>query len=195
MNLTLNPQQTDTKSGPIALKATVDLTGLESRLVKITNSGGAAKFALPSAVSDLAFFVIASGNAAASDNWAEQPEPGANFRVRLHGTCAPGDVLVLCDPAAGGGANAGKIEALGATAGSYFSIGVAQEAGMDEQLVLVRFLPRLVQRSAAFTGSAPAATGATNSSPYGFTTAAQADALIASVREMRTQLIALGLMS
>jgi hypothetical protein len=195
MNLTLNPQQSDTKSGPIALKATADLTGLESRLVKIANSSGTAKFALPSAVTDLALFVLASGNPAANDNWAEQPEPGANFRVRLNGTCVPGDVLVLCDPAASSGANAGKVEALGATAGAYFSVGIAQETGVDEQLVLARFLPRLVQRSAAFTGSTPTATGATNSSPYGFTTSAQADALVTTVREMRTQLIALGLMS
>lgn len=195
MNLNLNPSQSDTKSGAISLKATTDLTGLESRLVKITNSGGIAKFALPAAVTDLALFVLASGNPAMNDSWAEQPEPGGNFRVRLTGPCSPGDLLVLCDPAANGGANAGKVEVLGPAAGSYFSIGVAQEAGVDEQFVLSRFLPQLVQRGAAFSGSTPPATGATNTSPFGFTTAAQADALVTTVREMRVQLIALGLMS
>ncbi len=195
MNIILNPQQSDTKAGAIALKATADLTGLEGRLVRIANSSGTAKFALPATVLSLALFVLASGDVAANDNWAEQPEPGANFRVRLNGTCVPGDILALCDPAASSGANAGKVEALSATAGAYFAIGVAQETGVDEQLVLARFFPRLVNVAAAFSGSTPAATGATNSTPYGFTGAAQADALVTTVREMRAQLIALGLMS
>ncbi len=194
MNVTLNPQQSDTKVGPIALKATADLTGLEGRLVKIANASDTAKFALPAAITDLALFVLGSGDIAANDNWAEQPEAGANFRVRLNGTCAPGDILVLSDPAASSGANAGKVEALCSTAGAYFSIGIAQESGADEQLVLTRFLPRLVQKSTAFSGATPANTAATNSSPYGYGQT-QADALVTTVREMRAQLIALGLMS
>ncbi len=36
-------------------------------------------------------------------------------------------------------------------------------------------------------------TGATNSSPYGFATAAQADAIVALVNELRATLLALGL--
>ncbi len=38
----------------------------------------------------------------------------------------------------------------------------------------------------ATIGAAVASTGATNSSPYGFTTAAQADALVARVNELKT---------
>lgn len=43
------------------------------------------------------------------------------------------------------------------------------------------------------TNNAPTTTGASNASPYGFTTADQADDLVACVREMRAGLIALGL--
>lgn len=43
------------------------------------------------------------------------------------------------------------------------------------------------------TNNAPIATAATNSTPYGFATADQADDLIATVREIRAGLIALGL--
>lgn len=40
----------------------------------------------------------------------------------------------------------------------------------------------------------PASTAATNTSPYGFTTSAQADALVACVRAMSAAMIAAGLM-
>lgn len=43
------------------------------------------------------------------------------------------------------------------------------------------------------TNNAPIATAATNSSPFGFATADQADDLVATVREMRAALITLGL--
>ena len=43
--------------------------------------------------------------------------------------------------------------------------------------------------------AAVAATGATNSGPYGFTTAAQADAIVTLVNAMRTALINHGIMA
>ena len=43
------------------------------------------------------------------------------------------------------------------------------------------------------TNDAPASTGATNSSPFGFTTAEQADDLVATVNEMRAALISVGI--
>lgn len=42
--------------------------------------------------------------------------------------------------------------------------------------------------------AAVATTGASNSSPYGFTTAAQADALVARVNSIITALVAAGIM-
>jgi hypothetical protein len=44
------------------------------------------------------------------------------------------------------------------------------------------------------TVAAPAATGATNTTPFGFTTAAQANALVNNVIEIRAALITLGLL-
>lgn len=49
------------------------------------------------------------------------------------------------------------------------------------------------QRSGA-AQAAVATTGATNSSPYGFTTAAQADAIVTLLNEIRAALVAKGLM-
>lgn len=50
----------------------------------------------------------------------------------------------------------------------------------------------IVQRSGA-AQAAVATTGASNSSPYGFTTAAQADAIVTLVNELRAALVAAGI--
>jgi hypothetical protein len=162
MNVQLNPKQSDTKAGAFSLAATADLTGLENFLVKVSNSSGTAKFALPGAVTDLALFVLDSGDVAANDNWAEQPAMGASFRVRLNGTCVPGDILVLCDPTASAGVNAGKVEAVAAqTAGRYFSPGIALETGADEQDVLACYLPRTHVITTSITDSTTGSAAAT----------------------------------
>jgi len=57
-------------------------------------------------------------------------------RVALKGTCNPGDVLVLADVATA--ADKGKVRALPAVAGTYRGLGIAEQAGVDGQLVLVR---------------------------------------------------------
>lgn len=64
-------------------------------------------------------------------------------------------------------------ESTTATLGFHGTAGTAQRAGAAQAAV--------------------ATTGATNSSPYGFTTAAQADAIVALVNEMRAALVAKGL--
>jgi hypothetical protein len=46
----------------------------------------------------------------------------------------------------------------------------------------------------AFVSAAPVATAATNTSPYGYATQAQADAIRACVNEMRAALISVGIM-
>lgn len=187
--LSVFPTQKNTQPGFIPGLADGALTDLEARLVKITADG----YALPADVADLAVHVLLEG---AADGGAIVVAPlvsETNVRIRANGVGSKGDILVLCDPAAGGGANAGKVEAIGATEGSYFSPGIAEEDFVDEQLVKVRPLPRLVHVGAAFTGAAPAATAASNAgTPYGFTTQAQADALVATVRELRAWAIANG---
>lgn len=190
----MSATQTNTQPGKRVLMAAIALLGMEGRLVKVVDGGSEAKVRLPESASDLALLLLTEG--AAQDEAAEVISvlTEGNRRVRLNGTVAAGVPLVLCDPTAAAGANAGKVEALPATAGLYFSPGIAEEDGEDEQLVLFRPLPRLIQVAATFTGATPAATGASNAAPYGFTTQAQADALVATVREMRAALTSQGLM-
>ncbi len=192
MNVIAGPTQSNTKKGDKIFLSAADLTGLEGRLVMLSDATNVPKLAIVTAVSSLALFVLLSGDAAGSDNYAEQPSVGENFRARLNGTCVTGDILVLCDPSASAGVNAGKLEALAAQAeGVYFSPGVAEETGADEQLVLTRAWPRLITKGSAFTSATPASTAATNTTPYGYSQA-QADAILTNVREMRAFLVAQG---
>lgn len=180
--------QTNTKPG-IIIDGVADgvLTDLEGRLLKMTGDG----YSVPAAVSDLALFVLLQGGADEAGIVVAQISPDTNMRVRANGTGSKGDVLVLCDPTASSGVNAGKVEAIGSTQGVYFSPGIADEDFVDEQLVKIRPHPRLVYVGTAFTSATPAATAATNSSPYGFTQA-QADAILANVRDMRAFMVAQG---
>lgn len=51
-----------------------------------------------------------------------------------------------------------------------------------------------IAQRAGSAQAAVATTAPTNSSPYGYTTSAQADAIVALVNELRATLVALGLM-
>lgn len=186
--------QTNTQPGKRVFNSAVALTGLEGRLVKLADGGSVTEVDLPGAVTDLALFIVMEGGALDEPSEVISLLTEGNRRARLNGTVSAGVPLVLCDPAASSGVNAGKVETLPTVAGLYFSPGIAEEDGVDEQLVLFRPLPRLITVAAAFTGATPANTAATNSTPYGFSQA-QADALLANVREMRTQLIAAGIMA
>jgi len=132
MNIILNASQSNTRKGDINLPASVDLTGKENLMWKIVNNGGVANFALPTAVTDYATYVGASGDVAGANVAAEVPTGNENCRVVLDGTCNPGDLLSLSPntwgqvykPAGGSGAT------------NYWF--VAEEAGVAGQLVLVR---------------------------------------------------------
>jgi len=183
-------RQNDTKSGILAMiVATTTLVGAEGLLAKLSSTG----ITPSTANTDLALYLVIQG--AAVGGYAEvlAINPERNVRIRLNGVCTKGDILVLDT-----GADAGKVCTLGAQTGRLFSPGIAEESGTDEQMVLVRPLPRYLNTESAataFVSAAPAATAATNTTPYGFTTAAQADAIRANVNEMRAVLIAKGFMS
>ena len=98
--------QTNVQIGQIVLPANEDLTGKEGLLVKIVSDSGAAKVALPDAVTDLALFVLIDGDEADGSVAIQPLSPDRNIRVRLNGTCVPGDVLVLETP---DGTNDGKV--------------------------------------------------------------------------------------
>jgi hypothetical protein len=128
--------QTNTKTGPIVLTSAEDLTGKEGRLVQIVNSSNVAEFALPDAVSDLALFVLTEGGDADGDNCEAIPlSPDGQVRLLLKSTCVPGDVLVL---AAIAGGDDGMVRKLPTAGGTYRGIAIAEEVGVDGQLVLAR---------------------------------------------------------
>ena len=128
--------QTNTRVGDIPVLAGEDLTGMEGRLVKLTHDSGVAEVVLPTANSDYALYVLIEGAADAALVSVRPIQADRNVRVRLDATSNPGDVLVLADVATA--ADKGKVRALPADAGTYRGLAIAEEAGVDEQLVLAR---------------------------------------------------------
>ncbi|MBX3736734.1 MAG: hypothetical protein KF715_08600 [Candidatus Didemnitutus sp.] len=132
------PSQSNTLEGDIQVKAGVDLTGLEGRLIVVGNSAGKLVANLPTAITDVPTHVLLDGGAAGTLVSLRPLCSDEQVRIRLNGACNPGDVLVNEDPVANAGANAGKVRAVPAGAGAYVGIGKAEEIGVDEQLLLVR---------------------------------------------------------
>src|SRR5882757_8581764 len=139
MNVILNASQSNTRKGDINLPGSVDLTGKENLLWKIVNTAGAANFALPTAVADYAVFVGASGDNIGNNSAAESPTLGENCRILLDGACNAGDVLSLSSN------KFGRIFKPAGGAGVVYYNWVAEEAGVDGQLLLVR---RIAERTA-----------------------------------------------
>ena len=128
--------QTNTRVGDIRVLAGEDLTGKEGFLAKMTHDSGVPEVLLPTANGDYALYVVTEG-AADAENVSLRPiEAGRNIRVKLDGTCNPGDVLVLADVATA--EDKGKVRTLPEDAGTYRGLAVAEEAGVDGQLVLAR---------------------------------------------------------
>ena len=128
--------QTDTRNGLIRVLAGADLSAKLGYLVKMTHDTGVPEVVLPAAIADLAVYLVDDGNADAALVSVEPLTGERNVRVKLKGTCNPGDVLVLADPSTA--ADAGKVRALPAAAGTYRGIAIAEEKGVDGQLVLCR---------------------------------------------------------
>ena len=128
--------QSNTRVGDVRVAAGEDLTGMEGYLVKMTHDAGVPEVLLPTANDDYALYVVIEG-AADTENASLRPiEAGRNIRVKLDGTCNPGDVLVPAD--VGTAADKGKVRALPTDAGTYRGLAIAEEAGVDGQLVLCR---------------------------------------------------------
>jgi hypothetical protein len=147
MNPILSGIQSDIKAGEITLLAHDNLTGLQGFLVKVGNDSGVPKFYLITAVTDIAPFILESDDVAGKPVYGEVPSTNENARVKAYGTGSAGDILVLADPTANSGAQAGMVRSLvgnhAPTApGKYWSFGIAEENFVDGQLVKARFLPR-----------------------------------------------------
>ena len=128
--------QSNTRVGDMPVLAGEDLTGMEGRLVVVTHDSGVAEVKLPAANTDYALYVLLEDGADAASVNVRPIDAGRNIRVRLDGTCNPGDVLVLADVATA--ADKGKVRVLPEDAGTYRGLAIAEEAGVDEQLVLCR---------------------------------------------------------
>lgn len=131
--------QSNTKEGKLVVLAGEALTGMEGRLVKLSNSSGTPVAILPNDVADEAVYILLEGAASGENVTIEPLTPGKQFRAYLDGTCVTGDQLVL---AAINGTKDGKLVELPATADSYFRVGLAEQSGVDGQLVLFRYLPK-----------------------------------------------------
>ncbi len=130
--------QTNVKNGQIVLLAAEDMDSKQSHLVKIVNQSGTPAAQLPDSIDDLAFYVVIDGGAS-GENVAVAPlTPDQNVRVVLKGTCNPGDTLVLATP---DGTDDGKVRVLPTDAGSYRGLMIAEEAGIDGQLIKARPAP------------------------------------------------------
>jgi len=128
--------QTNTRVGDVRVLAGEALTGKEGYLVKLTHDSGVPEVLLPAANDDYALYVVIEG-AADTERVSLRPiEAGRNVRVKLDGTCNPGEVLVLADVATA--ADKGKVRVLPSAAGTYRGLAIAEEAGVDGQLILCR---------------------------------------------------------
>jgi len=128
--------QSNTRVGDFSVVAGADLSGMQDRLVVLGNNAGVPVVNLPAANSDPAVYLLVD-EAPAGAPVAVRPLDGSrNARVVLKGTCNPGDLLVLADVATA--ADKGKVRVLPAAAGTYRGLGIAEQAGVDGQLVLVR---------------------------------------------------------
>lgn len=130
--------QTNIQHGQIVIMANEDLAEKQGHLVKIVNNGGLPAAALPDSIDDLALYVVIDGDAAGG--WvAVQPlSPDKNIRVVIKGACGPGDALSLANP---DGTDDGKVRVIPADPGSYRGLLVAEEAGVDGQLIKARPAP------------------------------------------------------
>lgn len=138
--------QTDTKIGYRAFIAAAGLLAKEGLLVVGYSNAGVPTVKLPTATTDNPQYVLVDDGLPqnpVSDPGGQSVEvmpfdPGQNVRIKAYGAGTAGTTLVMADPTANAGAQAGMVTALPAGAGKYVKIGVAEQDFVDGQLVLLR---------------------------------------------------------
>jgi hypothetical protein len=131
--------QTNVKTGPVVFPCGEDLTGAADHIVVLSNNAGNPQIKLPTAQDDLVPYLVLEGSGAGENGSFQPLESTRNIRVPIVGPCNPGDTLILANPAIPG--QAGKVTVLSALPGSYRGVGIAEEAGTNGQLLLLRPLP------------------------------------------------------
>ena len=122
----MNLVQGDCKCGALAFVAGENLSAATGLLVRLSSTGRAVK---PEAVSDIALYVVAIGAFEGCLCGVVPLTSAANCRIVLKGACQAGSLLVSSGD--------GRVEA-GALSGASVPVGVAEEAGVDGQRVLLR---------------------------------------------------------
>jgi len=129
-------KQSNTRTGKFSLLAGEDLTGKEGCLVELTHDTGVPEVKLPASNSAITPYLVDAEAVDAALCEVIPLEQSRNVRIVLKGTCNPGDQLVLADT--GTAADKGKVRVLSAAAGTYRVIAIAEEKGVDGQLLLCR---------------------------------------------------------
>lgn len=133
MNPTIHTTQSNTKAGAFRVLAGEDLTGAEGRLVLLTHDTGVGEVKLPTNADDRAEYVLLEGGEDGDYVTVAAVTRDRNWRVRLAGTCNPGDELTLAIST-----DAGAVQTLPADADTYYVFLRAEEEGADGQLVSCR---------------------------------------------------------
>ncbi len=128
--------QSNVKFGPVPFNCGEDLTAAADHLAVLSHDTGTPQMLLPDSETALTLYLVLEGAAAGETGYFLPVTAAANVRLPLIGTCNPGDTLVLADPAVEG--QPGKVIVLPEDAGTYRVVAIAEEAGIDTQLVLAR---------------------------------------------------------
>lgn len=151
MNVINNPSQTDTKRGEVTYPAVAALISagvlpFENALLKVVTNSGVAQFSLPTGKADHAYYIASQFDIPSGLVSGEIPSTNENARYKAYGTGNAGDLIILADPTANSGAQAGMVRSTtGSHApvssdGTFTIIGIAEEIFIDGQDVKVRFL-------------------------------------------------------
>jgi hypothetical protein len=128
--------QSNVKFGPVPFNCGEDLTAANDHLVVLGHDTGTPQMTLPDSLTANALYLTLEGAAVGETGYFLPVTAAANVRLPLIGTCNPGDTLVLADPAVE--EQPGKVTVLPEDAGTYRAVAIAEEAGIDTQLVLAR---------------------------------------------------------
>lgn len=124
--------QTNTLEGNLPVTADEALTA--NLLITLKRNSG-LKAALPDSNTDEVPFVLRDTVAAGERADLIPLSPTRNARVKLSGTCNATDQIVLATP---NGTVDGMVTKLPSTPGTYRLIGIAEEDGVDGQILLIR---------------------------------------------------------
>lgn len=132
----MNPDQSGVKplGSAFSVLAGEDLTGKRSYLTVLTHDTGVPEVKLPAAITEDALFLLNEDGLDAELVNVSPLVNGQEVKVKLKGTCNPGDNLCLA--ATGTAADKGKVRTVPGTTGTYRPFLKAREAGVDGQLVL-----------------------------------------------------------